>query len=159
MIIPIRDLKDTSAVSKLCHESEEPIYVTKNGYADMVIMSNEAYEKMNCLKVEEPLATYSVAKKAMYTIPQIKQVLDPIFKSHGVKSAILFGSYAKGTENEKSDIDLLVDSGLKGLSFFGLLEDVASALKVPVDLIDKYEIKADSKIEKEIAETGIRIYG
>jgi len=38
-IIPIRDLKDTSTVSELCHESSEPIYVTKNGYGDMVVMS------------------------------------------------------------------------------------------------------------------------
>ncbi len=45
-IIPIRDLKDTAKVSKMCHESEEPIYITKNGYGDMVLMSMEAYEKL-----------------------------------------------------------------------------------------------------------------
>ena len=28
----------------MCHKSEEPIYITKNGYGDMVIMSIEAYE-------------------------------------------------------------------------------------------------------------------
>lgn len=44
-IIPIRDLKDTSAISQMCHESSEPIYVTKNGYGDMVIMSMELYEE------------------------------------------------------------------------------------------------------------------
>ena len=43
-IIPIRDLKNTSAVSDLCHKSREPVYVTKNGYGDMVIMSIENYE-------------------------------------------------------------------------------------------------------------------
>jgi PHD/YefM family antitoxin component YafN of YafNO toxin-antitoxin module len=43
-IIPIRDLKDTSTISELCHESSEPIYVTKNGYGDMVVMSMELYE-------------------------------------------------------------------------------------------------------------------
>ena len=45
-IIPIRDLKDTAAMSRMCHESEEPIYITKNGYGDMVLMSMEAYEKL-----------------------------------------------------------------------------------------------------------------
>lgn len=44
-IIPIRDLKDTSAVSQMCNESNEPIYITKNGYGDMVIMSMKAYEE------------------------------------------------------------------------------------------------------------------
>ena len=44
-IIPIRDLKNTSAISALCHEDKEPIFVTKNGYGDMVLMSMETYEK------------------------------------------------------------------------------------------------------------------
>ena len=45
-IIPIRDLKNTNAISKRCHETAEPIFVTKNGYGDMVIMSMETYEEM-----------------------------------------------------------------------------------------------------------------
>ena len=44
-IIPIRDLKNTSEISELCHAAGEPIFVTKNGYGDMVVMSMEAYEK------------------------------------------------------------------------------------------------------------------
>lgn len=46
-IIPIKELKDTARVSEMCHESSEPIYVTKNGYGDMVLMSMEAYEEMH----------------------------------------------------------------------------------------------------------------
>lgn len=44
-IRPIRDLKNTTAISALCHKSNEPIFITKNGYGDMVIMSMETYEK------------------------------------------------------------------------------------------------------------------
>lgn len=43
-IIPIKDLKNTSEISEMCHKAEEPIYITKNGYGDMVIMSMEIYE-------------------------------------------------------------------------------------------------------------------
>ena len=43
-IIPIKDLKNTSEISDMCHKADEPIYVTKNGYGDMVIMSMENYE-------------------------------------------------------------------------------------------------------------------
>ncbi len=43
-IIPIKDLKNTSDISELCHKATEPIYVTKNGYGDMVLMSMEMYE-------------------------------------------------------------------------------------------------------------------
>ncbi len=45
-IIPIKDLKNTSEISELCHKSKEPIYITKNGYGDMVIMSMEIYESV-----------------------------------------------------------------------------------------------------------------
>lgn len=45
-IIPIKELKNTSEISDMCHKAEEPIFVTKNGYGDMVIMSMEIYETM-----------------------------------------------------------------------------------------------------------------
>ena len=45
-IIPIKDLKNTSEISELCHKTDEPIYITKNGYGDMVIMSMEIYENI-----------------------------------------------------------------------------------------------------------------
>lgn len=44
-IIPIRELRDTNAISEMCHSSEEPVFITKNGYGDMVIMSLETFEK------------------------------------------------------------------------------------------------------------------
>ena len=44
-IIPIKDLKNTSEISDLCHKTDEPIYITKNGYGDMVIMSMEIFER------------------------------------------------------------------------------------------------------------------
>ncbi len=43
-IIPIKDLKNTSEISEMCHKTNEPIYITKNGYGDMVIMSMEIFE-------------------------------------------------------------------------------------------------------------------
>ena len=45
-IIPIKDLKNTSEISDMCHKSDEPIYITKNGYGDMVIMIMEIYESV-----------------------------------------------------------------------------------------------------------------
>ena len=45
-IIPIRDLKKTSEVSQMCHTLNEPIFITKNGYGDLVIMSIETYEEL-----------------------------------------------------------------------------------------------------------------
>lgn len=45
-IRPISDLRNSFAdISKIVHESTEPVFLTKNGYGDMVVMSMEAYEE------------------------------------------------------------------------------------------------------------------
>lgn len=44
-IRPITDLRNTSEISDLCHKTQEPIFITKNGCEDMVIMSSDTYEK------------------------------------------------------------------------------------------------------------------
>lgn len=43
-IIPIRDLRKTSEISEMAHKKQEPIFITKNGYSDLVVMSAELYE-------------------------------------------------------------------------------------------------------------------
>jgi PHD/YefM family antitoxin component YafN of YafNO toxin-antitoxin module len=55
-IIPIHDLRDTAKVSEMCNESREPIFITKNGYGDMVIMSMAVYEeRMAQLEIREKI--------------------------------------------------------------------------------------------------------
>ena len=44
-IMPIRDLRNTSEISELAHKKEEPIFITKNGYSDLVVMSAELFER------------------------------------------------------------------------------------------------------------------
>ncbi|GHV04605.1 prevent-host-death protein [Spirochaetia bacterium] len=48
-IKPITDLRNTTEISELCHKAEEPVYITKNGYGDMVIMSLETWERDQAL--------------------------------------------------------------------------------------------------------------
>ena len=93
-----------------------------------------------------------------YTIDQLKRVLVPIFQKNKVRKAILFGSYGKGQATVHSDVDLLVDSGLRGLAFFGLMDDVCSVLNCRVDLIDTHDIIPDSQVDREIRNTGVVIY-
>ena len=94
----------------------------------------------------------------MPDIQDIQRRLTPVFDRYGVRRAVLFGSLAKGTAAENSDVDLLVDSRLKGLRFVGLMEAVHSALLLPVDLLDVTHIEAGSRLDREIRETGITIY-
>lgn len=94
----------------------------------------------------------------VYTIDQLRRVLKPIFHRNNINRAILFGSYGKGLANEHSDVDLLVDSGLHGLAFFGLVDDVCESLKCNVDLIDVRDLIPDSRIDREIRNSGVVIY-
>lgn len=45
-IRPITDLRNTTEISELCHAKREPLFITKNGYGDLVVMSIEAYEEI-----------------------------------------------------------------------------------------------------------------
>lgn len=46
-IRPISDLRNHFAeISKTVHETQQPVFLTKNGYGDMVVMSMEAYENL-----------------------------------------------------------------------------------------------------------------
>ena len=48
-IRPITDLRNTNEISEICHKSKEPIFITKNGYGDLVVMSMETYERQMAL--------------------------------------------------------------------------------------------------------------
>jgi prevent-host-death family protein len=45
LIMPIRDLRNTSEISDIAHKEQEPIFITKNGYSDLVVMSSELYDR------------------------------------------------------------------------------------------------------------------
>jgi prevent-host-death family protein len=45
LIMPIRDLRKTSEISDIAHKEQEPIFITKNGYSDLVVMSSELYDR------------------------------------------------------------------------------------------------------------------
>lgn len=95
---------------------------------------------------------------AVYTVPQLRDKLSPVFVRNGVRRAVLFGSYGRGSATDKSDVDLLVDSGLKGLRFVGFLDEVQKTLGIEVDLFDVSHIEPGSRIDREIRATGVTVY-
>ena len=77
----------------------------------------------------------------MLTIQQIKNTVTDYFKDKPVKSVYLFGSYARGEANEKSDVDLLVnyDDNIKKLSLFDIIKfkiNLEDLFKINVDLVE-----------------------
>lgn len=96
----------------------------------------------------------------IYSIEDIKKLIYEILIHTEVNKAILFGSYAKNTPTPNSDIDILIDSNgtLKGLKFFAIIDIIKEKFDKDVDVIEKSEIEKNSKIEKEIEQTGVIIY-
>ena len=74
---------------------------------------------------------------APYSIDELRNIVSPIAQAHGVESVFLFGSYAKGSADSDSDVDLKIDKGaLRSLfQLCGFRLAVEDALKLPVDLV------------------------
>jgi hypothetical protein len=93
-----------------------------------------------------------------YTIDELREIVGPIAKAHGVESVSIFGSYAKGTETADSDIDLKIEKGklrsLFQLSGFRLA--VEDALHLAVDLVTSES--ADSEFLNMIAGDEVLLY-
>ena len=96
----------------------------------------------------------------IYTIEEIRKILKEILEEQPVYQVILFGSYAKQKANKKSDIDLIIDtrSELKGFALLRLICNIEQRFNKEIDGFEKYEIIADSPIDKEIRKTGVVVY-
>ncbi|SDZ12655.1 Predicted nucleotidyltransferase [Proteiniborus ethanoligenes] len=96
----------------------------------------------------------------IYTKNEIRRKLLPVFSKHPIEKAILFGSYARGNPTHLSDIDILIDSKgkIRGIDFYGVLDNIVEVLDIPVDLIEASQIIEGSRVQNEIKETGIIIY-
>ena len=99
-------------------------------------------------------------KKPRYSIDEIRQKVIPVAKNYGVKRLSLFGSYARGEADNKSDIDFLLDSG-KGkirsmLSYFSFVHTLENEFKCHVDVISSGI--SDKKFLEEIKKDEVLLY-
>lgn len=102
---------------------------------------------------------YIDEENGILTVEKIKEACINILSNHPVDYCYLFGSYAKGRATEKSDVDLLVCTSLKGIEFFGLVEELREELKKNVDVLDQSQIEKNFELTNEILKDGIKIYG
>jgi prevent-host-death family protein len=85
-IYPIKELRNTNEISEICHESQEPIYITKNGYGDLVVMSIEAYEKVLAkLELYEKLAEGESQLRERELMIPAKEAFSRIRSKYGEK--------------------------------------------------------------------------
>ena len=70
-IRPITDLRNTNEISELCHAKKEPVFITKNGYGDLVVLSIEAYEELM-----ETISTDTAIREAEQEYLESGELLD-----------------------------------------------------------------------------------
>lgn len=98
-------------------------------------------------------------ERGVRTIDDIRKICASIFNEYNVEFVYLFGSYAKNSAKENSDIDLLVCSDIKGLKYYGFVEELRQALRKKVDVLDFLQLSGNIDLTKEILKDGIKIYG
>lgn len=88
-----------------------------------------------------------------YSIEELKQIITPLAEKYQIEKVFLFGSFARGDYDEKSDIDLYIEKGnLKGLfALCGFYTEITNALERKVDLLTVGGMKEDffEQIRKE----------
>ena len=109
----------------------------------------------------ETLAKYNTLDEehGLLKLEVIKEQVKKIFDKYNVNFCYLFGSYAKGYANPKSDVDLLIDAEITGLDFYGLVEELREELHKKIDLLKINQLEKNLELTREILKDGIKIYG
>lgn len=145
--------------------------LTQQQVADLVGISLRSYksyendeEKRNTIKynyILEQLSkiNYIDEEHGILTIEDITRKCSNVLEQYDVNFCYLFGSYAKGKATPTSDVDLLISANVKGLKFYGLVEEIRGTLRKKVDILDINQLKDNIKLTEEIFKDGIKIYG
>lgn len=82
-IRPITDLRKTNEISDICHEKNEPVFITKNGYGDLVIMSIDTYEQlMQNVSVDSAIAEAEEEYDSGAELLDAKETLSSLRRKH-----------------------------------------------------------------------------
>ena len=95
----------------------------------------------------------------LLTLTTIKEKVSQVLVKYDVNFCYLFGSYSRKSANEGSDVDLLIDTTVTGLAFYGLVEELRNTLCKKIDLLKLNQLDGNEELLRDIFKDGIRIYG
>ena len=83
-IVPMRDLKNTVEIERRCVESNEPVFVTKNGYGRLVVMDIDYYERTMRKIDEAKLVNQGIADYEAGRVTNGRETLKKLREKHGI---------------------------------------------------------------------------
>lgn len=92
-------------------------------------------------------------------ISDLKRIVSGVLDKYDVYFCYLFGSYAKGKAKGISYVDLIIDTEITGLAFFGLVEDLRTSLHKKIDLLKINQLDGNQTLLRNVMKEGIKIYG
>ena len=148
----------------------ESLNITQVEASKMLNISRRSYQKYEALENEndDKLQYYIYKLRELNLIDEehgilklddIKREINNILSKYKINFCYLFGSYAKNKATPLSDIDLLIDSEITGLDFYGLVEDLREKLHKKIDLLTLKSLSNNPVMLTEILKDGIKIYG
>lgn len=150
-------------------ESRKNKRITQNEAAKILGISRRTYQKYESLSTDSKMlklyvkelndALFVDEEHGILTFDEIKECVNKVFINYDINFCYLFGSYAKGKANESSDVDLIIDSDITGLDFFGLVEELRTSLHKKVDLLKINQLDGNQMLLREIMKDGVKIYG
>ena len=96
--------------------------------------------------------------KGILTLKQIGVIVGQVVSDKDIDFVYLFGSYAQGKVNDLSDVDLLIDSPITGLKFYGLIEGLRVSLHKVVDLLRTKDLLDNEPLLRNVLKDGIKVY-
>ena len=155
------ELRRISEKYKLTQEEAAKILgITRRTYANYEAGKiNENSPKYNFILETLKQSNLIDEEHGILLLDDIKSICGEVFKKYPIDYCYLFGSYAKGKANEKSDVDLLVSIPIDGMVYFELVETLREKLHKKVDLLDVDQLENNHTLVKEVLRDGIKIYG
>ena len=147
----------------------ESLGLTQIEASDILKISRRSYQKYESLNDSDDKLNYYIYRlkesniideeHGILAIEDIKKIITNVFSKYDINFCYLFGSYAKNKAKPESDVDLLIDSDITGLDFFGLVEELRQSLHKKIDLLKINQLDNNQELLREIMKDGIKIYG
>ena len=130
-------LTQTEIALRMGYKDRSALAKVETGINDITIETLFKYASALGVEVQEILFGDPSISFEIYSIKKIKELIEPVMKKHKINEVYIFGSYARGEANIRSDVDIYCERGdVKSLwDLSGFQNELELALSKKVDIV------------------------